>query len=195
MSRLTSTNIDSRLYIENNKLNTLFIIVLIEIEKVFRNKFIVHYKNDLNWQKIVVVLNIQKKNVKNNAKKFFFDKIISFSKLKTSSTIMFIKFVVCIFFRRQFNWFLKSRIMTIIQILHDITRKYFHSIIFVICFDIYEIFWNIAQSVKCIKLVNINSMIFCNRFSFRRCFFIRLRSTSFWFYSNSIRIILIVLYQ
>ena len=71
LSRLTSINIDSRSHIENNELNALFITILIEIEKIFRNKFIIDYKNDLNWQKIVVVLNTQNKNVENNAKFFF----------------------------------------------------------------------------------------------------------------------------
>ena len=61
-SRLTNTNIKSRIFDENNELNVLFITILIEIEKVFRNKFIVDYKSDLNWQKIVIVLDTQNKN-------------------------------------------------------------------------------------------------------------------------------------
>ena len=73
LSRFVNTNID--IVFDEKKLNALFIVVLMKIEKDFRRKLVANYFNDFHWKKIFVVLNQQNKNVENNVKLFFYKKI------------------------------------------------------------------------------------------------------------------------
>ena len=64
-SRLTFVNIvakffiNMKLFANENELNALFIVSLMKINEVFRKRIIDDYKNDLNWQKIEIILNIE----------------------------------------------------------------------------------------------------------------------------------------
>ena len=65
LSRSTFVNIvakffaNTKSFINENELNILFIVSLIKMNKVFRKRIIDDYKNDLNWQKIEIILNIE----------------------------------------------------------------------------------------------------------------------------------------
>jgi len=70
-SYLTSTNVEENVSVEE-KLNALFIAILIEIEEDFQQKIIKNYRKNLNWQKITQMLNTNNVNAKNNAKFSFY---------------------------------------------------------------------------------------------------------------------------
>ena len=62
--KLVNVNIENLLwkfFVNNNKnkLNVLFIVSLIEINFFFRKRIIVECENDLNWKKIIVILNVE----------------------------------------------------------------------------------------------------------------------------------------
>ena len=59
LSRLTFVNIVAKSFANENKLNILFIASLIKMNETFRKRVIDDYKNNLNWQKIKIILNIE----------------------------------------------------------------------------------------------------------------------------------------
>ena len=65
LSRLVSDNINASIdrNVNDEKLNALFIASLIEIDEVFRKRIVEDYKTNLNWQKIVSILNNDDENV------------------------------------------------------------------------------------------------------------------------------------
>ena len=69
-SRLFNLNKKQQLIDDEKKLNILFIIIICEMNKVFRTRFLKNYRNNSVWKKIFVSLNIQKINAENSA--FFF---------------------------------------------------------------------------------------------------------------------------
>ena len=73
LSRLIFVNIvaksftNTKSFANENELNILFIASLMKMNEVFRKRITDDYKNDLNWQKIEVILNIE-----NDVKFLFF---------------------------------------------------------------------------------------------------------------------------
>ena len=78
LSRLINFNINSKKFIDEKKLNVLFIINLINMKNIFRKKLLKNYFNDSTWKKIVALLNQQKNVDVENSAFFFIEKMISF---------------------------------------------------------------------------------------------------------------------
>ena len=84
--RLISFNTNSKKSDDEKKLNALFIIILINMNVIFRNRLLKNYFNDSTWKKIAVFLNQQKiVDVENSVSFFFIEKTISFFALMITS--------------------------------------------------------------------------------------------------------------
>ena len=108
LSRLVSDNINASIdrNHDENELNAFFTVSLVKMDEVFRNRILKDYKKNLNWQKIVEILN----NDENVITLFFIErrktrltKISFFVRMILLLTIMFTSFVVCVFFIRLYK--------------------------------------------------------------------------------------------
>ena len=143
LSRFFNDNIDSKIDETKNELNALFIVSFVEMNEVFRKRIINDYKSNLNWKRIIEVLNVDDENV---AKLFFCKKkmISFFDKTISLSTIMFTSYDVFAFRISLFKIYFIKLIMTITSITLNVTSKFRFHITFEIFRDIFEIIWNIA---------------------------------------------------
>ena len=98
LSRLFNLNKKQQLINDKKKLNVLFIIIICEMNKVFRIRFLKDYRNDLIWKKIFVSLNIQKINVENSVFFLIEKMILFFALMNTLSIIMLLNYENFVFF-------------------------------------------------------------------------------------------------
>ena len=140
--------------IDENKLNLLFIAILMKMKFNFKWRILNDYKNDLNWQRIFVILNSNANNDENVAKLFFYKKkmISFFIRMILQLKIMHTNLVDFVFhiwlFKTFYNWFMTK---SITSIMSNATSTYHRFDTFVISRDIYEIIWNIVHNVWFIK--------------------------------------------
>ena len=184
--RLVNLNDNIKKSFDENELNALFIITLIEMKKVFRNRLLKNYIKNSVWKKIIVLLNAQKQiDIENNVT-FFIEKTISFFALTIIFLITHFNFVDCAFRNHLLTKF-SIHFMTlsmIISILSNVTNKCQSFISFVIFSNNYETIYVIVRIVKFIKSNDINRMIFYNQFCRFRYFFTFSLLISFWVFSN-----------
>ena len=74
--RFVNVNINRSLkkIVDEKKLNALFIASLIKINSNFKSRIIANYKFNLNWQRILAILNINVNNDENIVKLLFYKK-------------------------------------------------------------------------------------------------------------------------
>ena len=146
LSRFVSIN--TNIALAKKKLNTLFTIVLIKIEKSFRRKLIAEYIFDLNWKAITSVLNQQVINAKNSAKLLFYRKnnLIFRSDDFTIDNHAYESYRLCIS---------QSIIQNILVVAHDnnhfdFARCYEKISTFYYIRDLFKYFWNyLKHCFKC----------------------------------------------
>ena len=107
LSRLFNVNVNTshEKIVNENELNALFIVSLMKMNQKFKDRILIDYKIDLNWQRIFVTLNIEIKNDENVAKLFFYKKktISSFVRMILSLKITFTNLVDFAFFISSFK--------------------------------------------------------------------------------------------
>ena len=177
--RLFNVNVNTSIekFVDENELNVLFIVFLMKMNQKFKNRILIDYKTDFNWQRIFVTLNVEIKNNENVAKLFFKKKTISFfARMILLLKITFTNFVDFVFFISSFKTCCSWRMTRlIISITLNVMNKSLFFDTFATCLVICEIICNIVRNVKRIKQKNTFRTNFFNLFWFHQCRFIRLR--------------------
>ena len=84
LSRLINLNENIKKFFDENELNALFIITLIEMKKIFRNRLLKDYIKNSVWKKIIILLNAQKQiDIENSATFFLSRKRFHFSRWRS----------------------------------------------------------------------------------------------------------------
>ena len=138
LSRLINLNESIKKSFDENELNALFIITLIEMKKIFRNRLLKDYIKNSVWRKIITLLNAQKQiDTENNATLSFYRKNDFIFRVDDhTSDHVFQSRRLCIS---------QSFIDEILDTFHDVVNDHFD---FVKCYERMSIFYFIRDLFK-----------------------------------------------